>query len=190
MTNPIIKTKITIPPVRAQTVFRDRLHERLNSYLGADASLLLVSAKAGAGKSSLISQWLQSSKPEAAWFSLDVDDNDPERFIRYMVAALEESGVVTDLDLTSAFDAPTLPDPKVMAALFLERCFDASNDVLLVLDDYHLITHSWVHAFVEAIADGIGQAGVLVLITRSDPPMPLARWRARGQMVEIRDSDL
>lgn len=190
MLRPLLKTKITIPPVQSQTVFRARLHERLNAFVENAIPLLLISAKAGAGKSSLVSQWLQQSQRKAAWLSLDSNDNDPGRFMRYLIAALEEADMLGQLDISALFDGLAAPDPAALAALLLEKCSDCATEFLLVLDDYHVIEQEWAHRFIESINEGLGRTGHLVLITRTDPPMPLARWRGRSQMAEIRDASL
>ena len=185
-----LHTKITIPPVRARVVSRDRLHKHLNAVYRNRVPVLLVSAKAGSGKSSLISQWLLASEKEAAWLSLDSEDNDPGRFVGYVLAALHSAGIVDDSESPSDLNASTPFDPRTMASLILERYFESNTSPLLVLDDYHVIEDESVHALIEWFVEGLGQAGHLVLISRTDPPLPLARWRGRGQMAEIRDADL
>lgn len=190
MIGPLLETKVTVPPARDNPVIRERLHKKLDTFRQGNAPLLLISAKAGAGKSSLVTQWLHSSDLEAAWLSLDPNDNDPGRFLRYTISALKLAGFVEHLDLSAAFDSLTSPDPSATAALLLEKLSHSELHSMLVLDDFHVIDDQWVHTFTESLIEGFGQSGSLMVITRSDPPMPLARWRGRGQMVEIRDLDL
>jgi LuxR family maltose regulon positive regulatory protein len=190
MLRPLLKTKITIPPVQSQTVFRARLHGFLDAFVENSIPLLLISAKAGAGKSSLVSQWLQRSQRKAAWLSLDSNDNDPGRFMRYLIAALEQADMLGQLDISAVFDGLAAPDPTSLAVLLLEKCSDSETAFLLVLDDYHVIEQEWAHRFIESVNEGLGRSGHLVLITRADPPMPLARWRGRSQLAEIRDAGL
>jgi LuxR family maltose regulon positive regulatory protein len=190
MLNSPLHTKITPPPVRAQAVSRDRLHKHLDAAYRNGVPVLLVSAKAGSGKTSLISQWLLASEKRAAWLSLDSEDSDPGRFVGYVLAALHSAGMVDDLESPPNLDASTPFDPRTMASMILEHCFESNTSPLLILDDYHVIEDESVHALIEGFVEGLGQAGRLVLISRTDPPLPLARWRGRGQMAEIRDADL
>jgi len=180
----LLATKLHMPAARPELVPRPRLAERLDE--GLTRGLILVCAPAGYGKTVLMADW--SRRHPAGWLSLDVADNDPARFWRHVVAALD--GVCPGIGERVA---PLLGPPApasfegLVTALINEL---ASDEALLVLDDYHLISAQQVHqslAFlVEHRPAGIG----VLLASRSDPPLPLARLRARGQLAEIREAEL
>ena len=180
----LLATKLHMPAARPELVPRPRLAERLDE--GLTRGLILVCAPAGYGKTVLMADW--SRGHPAGWLSLDVADNDPARFWRHVVAALD--GVCPGIGERVA---PLLGPPApasfegLVTALINEL---ASDEALLVLDDYHLISAQQVHqslAFlVEHRPAGIG----VLLASRSDPPLPLARLRARGQLAEIREAEL
>lgn len=190
MSTPLLKTKVTIPPIQSRMVPRARLHDRLARSLDENVSLLLVSARPGAGKSSLISRWVQESTLPAAWLSLDDHDNDPARFLRYLSSAFDPPGKLPGRDIAALFEGGRPPDPEVLLSELIATFGQGDPETLLVLDDYHVIQNEWIHAFIGALIERPGHGVLLVLLTRVDPPLPLSRLRVRGQMIEIRDADL
>lgn len=191
MAHPVIATKLCAPRARRDLVSRPRLSQRLHE--GAGATLTLLSAPAGFGKSTLLGQWLREAAPEGhavAWVSLDSTDSVPHVFWTYVLRALQDA---TDgrAARTSAMYAaiPTLPTETLLAELVNELSA-STEDVWLVLDDYHVIDSSEVHAAIGFLVDHLPDALHIVVSTRADPDLPLARLRARGQLVEIRATDL
>jgi LuxR family maltose regulon positive regulatory protein len=192
MAAPILTTKLYIPPARPELVPRPRLIERLNAGLRAACKLILISAPPGFGKTTLLSAWIKDRAPHlrAAWLSLDESDNDPARFLSYLIAALQtvDGGIAR-----GALDALRSPQPPPLEEIVTVLINDigAIPDVIaLVLDDYHLVTAQPIHAAVVFLLDHLPGNLHLVIATRSDPPLPLPRLRARGQLTELRQTDL
>jgi LuxR family maltose regulon positive regulatory protein len=190
---PLLKTKLYIPPARADLVERPRLLERLNAGLGG--KLTLISAPAGFGKTTLVTQWLGAAGYPSAWLSLDEGDNDPARFLAYLVAALRtmdgraELGNVGEGAL-GALQSPQPPPVEAVLTVLINEIATISTAFILVLDDYHLIQAQRVHDAVTFLLDHMPTSMHLVLTTRADPPLPIARLRARRQLVELRQADL
>lgn len=194
MTVPILTTKLYAPPARPNLVVRPRLRQKLEQALSPGVKLILVSAPAGFGKTTLVADWgkrLAGSPAHAevklAWLSLDEADNDPARFLTYLVSSLQR------LDPTLGPNLAQLsPLPKVesVVAQFVNNLMAFVSPVVLVLDDYHLIQTEFIHQFVERLLDQLPPQHHLALTTREDPSLPLPRLRARGQMVEVRQDDL
>lgn len=192
MGDPILATKLAPPGVRPTLVSRPRLAERLHSGLGSKVTL--ISAPAGAGKSTLLSAWGRSirpgDEPALAWVSLDEGDNDPARFWRYVIAALDglRPGI-GEAPLALLSSSQELPIQTVLTAL-LNALVDLPIDVALVLDDYHVIGAEAIHGALAFGIDHLPPRLHLVIATRTDPPLPLARLRARGELTELRAADL
>jgi LuxR family maltose regulon positive regulatory protein len=187
---PLLTTKLHVPPQRPNLVLRPRLMARLEEALRLGQRLTLVSAKAGSGKTTLVSAWLHQQKRAAAWLSLDANDSDPRRFVRYLVAALQQlDGPIGELTL-SQVETPRLPRAEEAIGTLINDLASSASPLILVLDDYHLIQDEWIHQAVGFLAEYQPPGTHLVLVTRVDPPLPLARLRGRGQMSEIRDRDL
>ena len=190
MSTPLLKTKLYIPPRHPNLVLRPRLMERLEVALRMRHRLTLVSAKAGAGKTTLVSEWLHQQERSATWLSLDANDNDPRRFFGYLVASLHQLDVKIGQTALSQMETVRLPQAEALVVELVNDVVTSSIPFLLVLDDYHLIQNEWIHQAVGCLAERLPHEVHLVLITRVDPPLPLARLRGRGQMTEIRDQDL
>lgn len=182
----LLLTKLHPPPVRASHLARERLLRRLDEALAH--RLTLVAAPAGYGKTTLLTGWLAERAPTYAWLSLDEGDNALERFLRHLVAALQE--VDPTLEALGDFVGEDGADVGAVTTTLLNDLLENEEPLLLVLDDYHLIENPDVH---RALAVLITQAPPLfhtLISTRTDPPLPLARWRAGGDLVEIRGEDL
>ena len=184
---PLLATKLYIPPPRPGLVPRPRLMARLDGALHLQHRLTLVSAKAGTGKTTLVSEWLHKQERTAQWISLDGSDNDPRRFLSYLLAALNQQGIK---GMPSQLEMPQLPPAEALVAELINEVAAGAIPFLLVLDDYHLIQNEWVHQALGFLAEHLPPEMHLVLISRVDPPLPLARLRGRGQITEIRDHDL
>jgi LuxR family maltose regulon positive regulatory protein len=204
MTSPLLATKLYIPPLRPELVSRPHLIERLNS--GLHRKLTLISAPAGFGKTTLVSEWINQSpnpnptplssgdygtqSPNFAWISLDKGDNDFARFVTHLIAALQRVKPGLGETVLAVFQSPQLPPVEaVLASLVNEIAAAGAERLALVLDDYHVIQSSTNQA-VGFLLERLPPQLHLVIVTRRDPPLPLARLRARGQMTEIRGGDL
>ncbi len=199
MPTPILATKLYIPPPRATLVRRPRLIERLNA--GLPGKLTLISAPAGFGKTTLVSEWLAAPRGAVAWLALDEEDSDPTRFLTYLIAALQTVAATVGQGVVSTLQSQPPQDPAGRTALLtalLNEITTIPADFVLVLDDYHVIDaapngHLPLGAVNEALAfllEHLPPQMHLVITTREDPALPLARYRARGQMTELRAADL
>lgn len=184
----LIKTKLHIPPPRPDLVPRPRLIERLN--IGAQRKLILISAPPGFGKTTLVSEWIQSRQVPTAWLSLDDGDNDPARFFAYLIAALQTVQPDVGEATTTMLRAPQLAPFESLLTPLLNDLANVSQDVLFVLDDYHVIENETIHNAIAFLLEHLPTQIHCVISTRTDPPLPLARLRARDQLVEIRAADL
>jgi LuxR family transcriptional regulator, maltose regulon positive regulatory protein len=185
----LLSTKLLIPFIRQKLVSRPHLVERLNQGLQRTRSLTLISAPAGFGKTTLISQWVISCDRPAVWLSLDEGDNDPNCFLTYLVAALQT--VVPNLEekLAAVFQAPQLQTELILTALLNEITAHAEN-FILILNEYHVINSKLVEHALTFLLDHLPPQMHLVISTRQDPDLPLARFRLRGQLTELRAADL
>jgi LuxR family maltose regulon positive regulatory protein len=186
----LLKTKLYIPPHRPNLVLRPRLTARLGEARRLGHRLTLVSAKAGSGKTTLVSEWLHQQERPAAWLSLDTSDNDPRRFFSYLTAALHQLDIKVGQTVLGQLETPQLPQAEALVAELINDVATGSCPFLLVLDDYHLIQNEWIHQAVGFLAEHQPPEMHLVLVSRADPPWPLARMRGRGQTTEIREHDL
>jgi LuxR family maltose regulon positive regulatory protein len=187
----ILATKLYIPPPRPSLVSRPRLIARLLQ--GVALPLTLISAPAGSGKSTLISEWRASPAGRdvpLAWLSLDERDNDPTRFLTYLVAALRPLKPELDQTAFSMLQSPQSPPLQPFLTGLINDLHELAKPSTLVLDDYHVITAQPIHEALTFLLEHLPPQLHLILLTRSDPPLPLARLRVRNQMVEIRTGDL
>jgi len=192
MPDRLLETKFHTPLWRSDGVIRPRLFDQMQVGLIEQRKLTLVSAPAGYGKTSLITSWLNSftESTRYIWLSLEKNDNEPARFLSYWAAAWNR---ISDFDLEimlELLDAPQLPPFQNILDEIINALARLEEPVTLVLDDYHIITNSLIHEMLEYFLEHQSSQVHLVIITRSDPPLPLARLRARRQMVEIRAGDL
>jgi LuxR family maltose regulon positive regulatory protein len=195
---PLLRTKLYISPLQSEVVARPRLVEALNEAL--DCKLILISAPAGFGKTTLLKEWIARHHWSIAWVSLDPGDNDPVRFWIYVVAALQN--VLGDIG-AEVYAALQTPQPPPLEYLLTDLINDLSEGTTtrgttgasqrcyaLVLDDYHLITDRQVHNTLTFFLDHLPPQLHLILSSRTDPPWQLASYRASRQMAELRAQDL
>ena len=190
---PILATKLYIPPPRSKIVLRPHLVERLNA--GLHHKLILISAPAGFGKTTLVSEWVQEmggvTPPIAvAWLSLDGSDKDPARFLIYLVAALQTVAPNIGEGVLAALQSPQPPPAESILTLLINEITALPDDVILILDDYHAVDSKPVDNALVFLLEHQPSHLHLVLATREDPQLPLARLRARGQLIELRHADL
>jgi LuxR family maltose regulon positive regulatory protein len=184
----LLSTKLAIPRVRSDRLARARLIEALNE--GAARELVLVCTPAGFGKTTLLADWAKAARWPVAWLSLDPDDNDPARFWRYVVAALDRvCGGLGD-QLLPLLTGPGAKSSKGVVTALINEIEAQASDLVLVLDDYHVVESPSIHDAVTFLLSRTPRRLHLAVSSRSDPPLPLARLRARDQLVELRAADL
>ncbi|WP_448624350.1 LuxR C-terminal-related transcriptional regulator [Geodermatophilus sp. URMC 64] len=188
MAGPLLETKLHVPRRRRGLVARARLIERLRR--ADDAPLTLVSAPAGFGKTTVLTEWLGSADGRSvAWLSLDPRDNDPALFWAYLIAALRTAAPDVGVGALGLLSSPQSSAEAVLGALVNDLA-TLPDDVVLVLDDYHVIESPQIHDGTAFLVEHLPAQVHLVLAGRADPPLPLARWRGRGELVELRAADL
>lgn len=189
MTETLLTTKLYIPERPRTFLARSRLLNPLND--GLNGKLILVSAPAGFGKTTLIANWAQTLEHNIAWLSLNTRDSEPSLFWSYIIAALRHAGAggISDhVQQLLSSDASDSLEPALIT--LINGLASTGTETVLVLDDYHVITDPVVHKSMTFLLEHLPPKLTLVLLTRADPPFPLARLRARGTMVEIRAADL
>ena len=201
---PVLSTKLYIPSVRPDLVARPCLVKRMNA--GLDGKITLISAPAGFGKTTLISEWVNDLRLNSAkdsqivkrigWLSLDNSNNDCVRFLFYFITALqaietrhERAGNIGQGAL-GLLQSPHPPPPDAVLTSLLNEIAALSDRNLLILDDYHLIEAQPIHEALNFLVEHMAPQMHIAIVTREDPPMPLARLRARGEMTELRAADL
>ena len=191
MTTPLLSTKFFIPPTRPGVVSRPRLLERLDA--GSHTKLILISAPAGYGKTTLITQWIQqiqsNKTAQICWYSLDEDDNGTQQFFRYLASAVEAlPGMQNALKQLLQSPQP-LPVKNLMNA-FINDAAAVSTPFFLILSDYHVIESAEIDQAMDFIIEKMPAPMTLIITSRSDPGFPMARRRARGELIELRVDDL
>jgi len=216
---PLLTTKLYAPPRRLDMVSRPRLLQKLKHGLHHGHRVTLVSAPAGFGKTTLVSAWLfekdegtrsglkdESKEPKkklhsasrlsishpskAAWLSLDAGDNDPVRFLTYLVATLQKEVDSLGQSIQDMLASPPLPPLETLITVLVNDLTTVAGSLVLVLDDYHVISAEAIHRAVQFLIEHQPPNFHLMLTTRADPPLSLARWRVCYQITEIRVDDL
>src|SRR5829696_4009653 len=188
--DPLLSTKLSVPAVRSSLVPRTRLSGRLEE--GQERKLTLLSAPAGFGKTTLLSAWvgeISGGRP-VAWLSLDPGDNDPVRFWRYYITAIDQLQPGSGESALTLLGAPQAPPIEAILTTLLNELADLPTDAVLVLDDYHLIESGAIHEALSFLIDHLPPRTHLIIATRADPPLPLSRLRAHGELNELRADDL
>src|SRR6266508_3784837 len=184
----LLSTKFSIPRIRRDLLARSHLISRLEE--ATRRELVLVSTPAGFGKTTLLAGWAQAAEGPVAWLSLDGDDNDPARFWRYIVAAIDKvHGGIGERAL-SLLNASAPPTFKAVVTALVNELAAHPDELVLILDDYHRIESPAVHDSLSFLLEHLPLGMHVVIASRSDPPIPLARFRARGQLAELRAADL
>lgn len=183
MPKSLLITKLRPPPNRSQYLARVQLLENLDA--ASKLKLTLLSAPAGYGKTTLLTTWLARAQPTVAWLSLDEADNTIRRFLRHLTTALQQ----VDDTLSALGDFVNEDTEEVLTTILNDFCHN-QEDIVLILEDYHLISSPAVHQAVRFLIENAPDRFHLMLSTRSEPPLPLARLRARGDLTEIRTPNL
>jgi LuxR family maltose regulon positive regulatory protein len=191
MDSSLLATKLRIPPLAQATIQRARLIDALERGVRDDAGkLILLSAPAGYGKTTLLAQWAHATDARVVWLSLGEEENDPERFLRSLVAAWEavQPGIMASP--LGMLLGGIEPDREAALRAFINAASSISDPTVFVLDDYHLIVDPAVHEALTFLLDHLPPTLGVVLAGRADPPLPLARYRAHHELVELRGEDL
>jgi LuxR family transcriptional regulator, maltose regulon positive regulatory protein len=184
----LLGTKFYVPPIRAIQIARPRLNDLING--GLDRALTLISAPPGYGKTTLASRWLKESHVPFAWLSLDGGDNDPNRFLQYLLAALLPVAPGIKNDLLAMLQGLQPTQYENVLNLLSNELASVTHPFVLVLDDFHFIQSEAVLKLLAYLIDHLPYQMHLVILTRTDPPLPLSRMRVSGQLLDIRADQL
>jgi LuxR family maltose regulon positive regulatory protein len=184
----LITTKLRPPRIGPDVIERPRIERRLE--VARELPFICIAAPAGYGKSTLVAQWLESTDRPSAWVALDGNDSQVSSFMTYLVAAVESVESNSCALTREAVQSSSTPPVETLAALLANDLDALSTEIILVLDDYHLISNLEVHELITTLLRYPPAPVQLVLLTRFDPPLPLQTLRARGQMEELREVDL
>jgi len=184
----MLLTKLHIPSTGVNLVHRSHLFEKLNK--GLKRKLTLISAPAGFGKTTVISDWISQSKIPAAWCSIDTRDNDPIEFLKIVITAVQKKHNDIGKSSLELLKSPGTASVEYIIELFINDLLTLKNEIVLVLDDLHLISNKQVIDILSSLIDYKPKHLKLIISTRSDPPLPFARLRSQNEIIEIRSSDL
>lgn len=184
----MLSTKLSMPPLRPRLVLRSRLLQKLNQ--GLERGFVLISAPAGYGKSTLLSTWLNRVELPTTWLALDENDNDPVRFLTYLGAAFSKVEPAVRDALEIPVQASQLPETGALLTPLVNTLAQAARPFCLALDDYHVIQNPSIHQMISFLLEHRPASLHLIIATRADPPLPLAKFRARSAMLELRQADL
>ncbi len=184
----LLSTKFGIPRIQRDLLARSHLVSSLEE--ATKRELVLVSTPAGFGKTTLLASWARNTERPVAWLSLDGDDNDPVRFWRYIIAAVDRVHKGIGEHTLSLFNALAQPTSNAVVTALVNELAALPDELVLILDNYHLIESQAVHDSLTFLLDHLSPGMHVVISSRSDPPIPLARFRARGQLAELRAADL
>ncbi len=188
LSHPVLLTKLTPPPARERLIARPRLLTLLAE--GVTRPLTLIAAGAGFGKTTLVAQWLHAANLHFAWVTLESGENDPMRFWSYLLTAIDRATPGVVAPMLQLLRSPQPPAGETLTHQMLNALVEMSGDLTIVLDDYHVIEAPAIHQQLASMIHHLPAHVHIVLLTRADPPLPLARWRARNQVVEVRVADL
>jgi len=192
MTHQVLSTKLYIPPIHASLVRRPRLVQALENGYQTGRRVTLVSAPAGFGKTTIIREWITAMEPGKpfGWLSLDDGDNDPVRFLSYLVSAIQKVHAEIGKTILASLNSSQIPPLLDLVETLINEISLEAEPFLIVLDDYHLIKKIEVHSILQLLLKRQPDALHLVVVTREDPPFSLPRMRVQGQITEIRERDL
>jgi LuxR family transcriptional regulator, maltose regulon positive regulatory protein len=186
----LLATKLYMPALPTKLVVREQLLAELDRNFSAQTRLLAMIAPAGFGKTTLLTSWLATDERPVAWLGLTEDDNDPLQFWAYVAAALQTRYRQLGHALLTTLRSAQPPPMRSLLTTLINELVTLAQPLILVLDDYHLVTNQAIHDDLAFLIEHLPEQVTLALTSRSDPPMPLSRWRARGLLVEVRAAEL
>ena len=199
---PVLGTKLHVPAMRRRLVPRPRLTDRLRAEPTSMPRLVLVSAPAGFGKTTLIAQWLASGEhgeaepepagpsPRVAWLSLDAGDSELRRFLTHLVAAMQATSPGLGAEALALLENDRAFPAQAVLVSLVNDLDELAGSTVVALDDYHVIDAPDIHESVTFLLDHLPPRATIAITTRADPPLPLARLRGRGELLELRAADL
>jgi LuxR family maltose regulon positive regulatory protein len=187
---PVLGSKLHVPLPRRQLVARARLTDLFDGGPGTVPRLVLVAAPAGFGKTTLLTQWLAATDARVAWLSLDARDADLRRFLTHLVAAVRAGSPEVGAEAVALLEGDSSPRAEDVLAALVDDLDALPVPTVLALDDYHVVDAAEVHEAVTFLLDNLPPRVTLAMTTRADPPLPVARLRARGELLEVRADDL
>ncbi len=187
---PILRTKLYIPQPRPNIIPRTHLYHRIDEAIQSNHHLILVSAPAGFGKSTLLGHWASESAFPVVWYSLDEGDNDRTRFLTYLITSLQRLDPEIGKSAFSLVQSPQSPPIEEILTSLLNDLVDYKGRIPIILDDYHLIILPEVHDVIEYLLEHVPASVHLIIATRSDPPFAMARMRSRNLLTELTEFDL
>lgn len=183
-----LRSKLYVPPLRSGWIPRPRLDKRMDE--GFERKLTLISAPAGFGKTTLLVDWIHRNKIPAAWFSVDKGDNDPLYFLTYVILGLQTLGAETGKAALTMLQSPQPPPIEPILTNLINDVSRISTDFTLVLDDYHLVDDRPIHDMIVFLLENLPEQMHMIIATRADPPLSLARLRSQNLLTELRAADL
>ena len=190
MRDPLLSTKIFVPLKREKAIARMHLIEKLRNSANRPGSFTIVSGPAGFGKTTLLSDFVSRIQQLTAWISLDKGDNDPSRFWTYVVAACQSVLNMRDEEIRELLQTPQPSSHEIIPTILINNLSASRKPIILILDDFHVIQNASILTSIQFLLNHLPRNLHLILSTRTDPPWPLARFRARNQLFEIRTRDL
>jgi len=186
----ILSTKYFIPSLPLDVIRRPYLTEQVNAGLEAGHSLTLISAPAGYGKTTLLAEWISEYNDQVVWLSLDEQDNNPHRFWTYFITALQTVPQSLGQSSLKSLEFAHDSDPQNFLTELINDAAVLEHKIIIVLDDYHLISNQEIHSGLTFILDHSPPSLHIIIATRVDPPLPISRLRVRGKLTEFRAADL
>jgi LuxR family maltose regulon positive regulatory protein len=183
-----LRTKLCVPPLQTRWISRSRLDIRLDE--GYERKLTLISAPAGFGKTTLLVDWVNTHNIPAAWFSVDKSDNDPLHFLSYVILSLQTLQADIGKAALTMLKSPQPPPIESILINLINDIMAISVDMALILDDYHLVDANSIHDMIAFLLENLPEQMHIIIATRSDPPLPLARIRSHHQLTELRAADM
>ena len=184
----ILDTKLHIPSVRQNHICRDALNKKLDEGLKKEHKIFLVSAPAGYGKTTLVSGWLSRLDCKYTWLSLDEYDNDPLKFIRYLLAAAQKVNEGFGAMIEDLMAAPKLPGAETVGLYMIKELEQVQEPFILVLDDYHVVNNKYINEMIQKLLNSMLLK--IIIITRQEPPLAFSRWRVEDRITELNSADL